>query len=85
MPVIPRTEKSSNNLSVVVEDLGELCNGNTIPGLYEISTPPWLGRLRCFSRNLRVAGSSPTRDTMVYLLKALETFTLVTPTLRSLE
>ena len=26
MLIIPRTEKSSNNLSVVVDDLGELCN-----------------------------------------------------------
>ena len=31
MPVIPKTEKSSNNLSVVVEDLGELCCGLSVP------------------------------------------------------
>ena len=41
MPVIPRTEKSSNNLSVVLEDLGEFCYGNTIPGFHEISVPLW--------------------------------------------
>ena len=36
-------------------------------------------RSKRFSRNLGVAGSSPARDIMVYLLKALETFTLETP------
>ena len=41
MPVILRTEKSSNNLSVVLEDLGELCYGINIPGFHENSAPLW--------------------------------------------
>ena len=35
-----------------------------------------LAYLRSFGGYLRVAGSSPTLDTMVYLLKALETLTI---------
>ena len=75
MPVIPRTEKSSINLSVVLEDLGELCYGNTIPGFHEISAPLWSRGQDAFFRNLGAARSS---HLACNCLKALETFTLVT-------
>ena len=55
MPVLPRTEKSSNNLSGVLEDLGELCYGNNIPGFHENRAPLWS---RGFSRNLGATRSS---------------------------
>ena len=51
---------SNRNKGPVV--LRTICKGNTIPGMYKISTPHWLRRLRCLSHNLRVAGSSPTRQ-----------------------
>ena len=35
------------------------------------NTPPWLRRLRCFSLDPRVAGSSPSHDTMVYLSESI--------------
>ena len=50
-----------------------------VPGFMRNSTPPWLRRLRCFSLDPRVVRSS---HLTTLCLKALETFTLVTPTLR---
>ena len=41
--------------------------------IYEISTPPWLRRLRSFALDLGVASSSPL-VVVANCLKALETF-----------
>ena len=57
-----------------------LCNGKYRSRIYEKQDTSLGERSRRFSHNLWAAGSSPTRDIMVYLSKALKTFTLVTPT-----
>ena len=50
--------------------------------IHEISTPPWLRRLRCFYSRSEGCEVEPPQDTFD---KALETFTLVTPQKKNMQ
>ena len=76
MPVIPRTEKILEQLVCCGGGFGGALLQIKCSRIYEISTPPWLRRLRCFSLDLGVASSS---QHMAICLKALETFTKPLP------